>query len=178
MTIGSAHNAWALGSMLKHKKSVGVRQRRTVKTHKSLQKWAEDCFQFRGRKGLNLNLFISISFTKPLLNCHNGTDIKRIWAGGWTRTTANIKQALSCEERAGLQISARSRLWWTNHCSEASGYAARTASGEWERILGQNFESGLRSDSVVMLDEGWSRLSSWATAHVHAAWFPLAQCDG
>lgn len=64
--------------------------------------------------------FISISFNKPLLYWHNGTDIKRSRAGGWTRITGNSKQALSDEECTELQrkkkkkekISAQLRIRW------------------------------------------------------------------
>lgn len=53
--------------------------------------------------------FISISFNKPPLKWHNGADIKRRWAGGWTKTTATSKQKKSC---AGLQTSAQFRTQW------------------------------------------------------------------
>lgn len=98
--------------MFKHKSHVSVRQRHRVRTHKNhvCRNETDECFEHRKKRPLELGSSISISFNKPLLNWHNGADIKRSWTGGWTRATANSKQALSTEERAGLQISAQSRI--------------------------------------------------------------------
>lgn len=110
----TADDAWTLSNMFKHKSHVSVRQRHRVRTHKNhvCRNETDECFEHRKTRPLELSSSISISFNKPLLNWHNGADIKRSWTGGWTRATANSKQALSTEERAGLQISAQSRIQW------------------------------------------------------------------
>lgn len=54
------------------------------------------------KKASMLVSFISISFRKPLLKWHNGADIKRSRAGGWTKTTARSEQKQGCAGAADL----------------------------------------------------------------------------
>lgn len=112
---GFRHNLWTAGkawrpsSMLEtHKKNVCIRQRLGVKstiiTSAEMGRGALWIGQRekKKKKASMLVSFISISFTKPLPRWHNGADIKRSRAGGWTKTTATSEQKQGCAGAADL----------------------------------------------------------------------------
>lgn len=96
------HEHWAAWTQEISQRKAETYSKNTQKSCQ--QRWDENCFS-------RIEAFISIPLNEPLLSWHNGADFKRIWAGGWTRTTANSKQALFDEECTGLQISAQWRIW-------------------------------------------------------------------